>query len=248
VTSKEAREILLLYRPGTRDAEDPDIVEAMAVARHDAELGKWFDQHQAFQVAMRAKLRELQAPEHLKLALSARPKVVPLPLLRWQQPVWLAAAAMFVLLLTVVVWPKPRVHDRFADYRLTMVVAAENPYLMDTNSDMLLLRAKLAEKHAPASYALTPGLTKLQLTGGAAMKWRNNPVSMVCFDRGDKQMVFLFVLSRSALKDPPPETPKVLTVDELTTASWSRGELTYVLAGRPERDFDKYLAGIGAPN
>ena len=222
----------------------------MAVAHRDPELGKWFDQHQAFQMAMRAKLREVQAPEHLKAALLAKPKIVPLPRLRWQHPAWLAAAAVIVVLLSLAAfWPRQRIPDRFSDYRLTMVVAAENPYLMDvTNSDMRVLRAKLAQKNAPAGYALTPGLAKLQLTGGVALKWRNNPVSMVCFDRGNKQMVFLFVLSRSALKDPPPEKPEVRTVDGLTTASWSRGELTYVLAGQPERDFDRYLGGSVAPN
>ena len=74
------------------------------------------------------------------------------------------------------------------------------------------------------------------------MPFRSNPVTMVCFDRGDKQMLFLFVLKRSALKDPPPETPQLAKVNQLVTASWSRGDNIYVLAGPEEADFaGKYL-------
>ena len=67
----QAREILLLYRPGTRDAEDPQIIEAMELARQDPELAKWFAQHQAFQLAMRAKFREIEVPAHLQANLLA---------------------------------------------------------------------------------------------------------------------------------------------------------------------------------
>jgi hypothetical protein len=236
VTQQQAKEILLLYRPGTTDAEDPEVVEALALARHDRELARWFDQQQAFQIAMRAKFRQVKVPEHLRVALLASQKVVPLPVAWWQRPAWLAAAAVILVFLGLAAfWSKPQKPDTFADYLKKMVWTAENPYFMDlTNSDMRVLRATLAEKRAPTGYALTPGLQKLPLTGGAALKWRNNTVSMLCFDRGNKQMVFLFVLQRSALKDPPPETPKVVSVDELSTASWSQGELTYVLAGRKE--------------
>ena len=37
MTHEEAKEILLLYRPGTPDAEEPEIIQAMEVARSDAE-------------------------------------------------------------------------------------------------------------------------------------------------------------------------------------------------------------------
>ena len=57
---------------------------------------------------------------------------------------------------------------------------------------------------APADYDVPRGLERLQLTGGGRLTWRSNPVAMVCFDRGDKQMLFLFVMKRSAVKDPPP--------------------------------------------
>jgi hypothetical protein len=78
--------------------------------------------------------------------------------------------------------------------------------------------------------------------GGGLLRWRSNPVAMVCFDRGDRQMLFLFVMDRSAIPDPPPTTPKIAQVNKLLTASWTQGDRTYVLAGPEDAEFvRKYL-------
>jgi uncharacterized membrane protein YbaN (DUF454 family) len=245
VKLSEAREILLLYRPGTRDAEDPQIIEAMDLARQDPELAKWFAQHQAFQLAMRAKFREIEVPAHLQANLLAGRKIVHLHLI-WQRPVWLAAAAIFVALLGLAVfWLRPSIPDRFSHYRESMVSAAVRMYGMDlVTNDKNQLRQFIATKGAPADYELTQGLAQLQLKGGGLLRWRGNPVSMVCFDRGGSTL-FLFVLKRSALKDPPPalsSKPQLASVAGLTTASWTHGMDTYLLAGPNEPGFlEKYL-------
>lgn len=246
MTSAQAKEILLLYRPGTRDAEDPQVLEAMELASRDPELAKWFGQQQAFQLAMRAKFREIPAPERAKVELLARQStIVPQPMF-WQRPVWLAAAAIFIVLLGLsTFWLRPSVPDRFSHYRESMVSAAVRTYGMDIETnDMAQLRGFLGSKGAPADYDLTGGLASLQLKGGGLLRWRGNPVSMVCFDRGGGATLFLFVMNRSALKDPPPSTTdaQVTQVDGLETASWSNGSHTYVLAGPTEPSFaEKYL-------
>jgi hypothetical protein len=107
---------------------------------------------------------------------------------------------------------------------------------------MRQVRQFMARHAAPADYDLPRGLERLQLTGGGRLTWRSHPVAMVCFDRGDKQMLFLFVMKRSALKDPPPDTPRLAKVHQMLTASWTHGDNTYVLAGPEETDFvKKYL-------
>lgn len=242
----EAKEILLLYRPGSPDAQDPLVIEAIEFAQQDPELAQWFEQHQAFQAALQSKFRQIEVPSRLKSALLARGKIVK-PAAFWQQPAWLAAAAIFLVLLGLsYVLFRPQVPDRFANYRETMVNAAVRTYGMDVETnDLNQLRQFAAQKGAPADYQLTQGLERLQVKGGGLLRWRGNPVSMVCFDRGGNRMLFLFVLKRSALKDPPPAAgsgPDVAQVDGLFTASWTRGADAYVLAGSDEPQFaDKYV-------
>jgi hypothetical protein len=69
MNSSQAREVLLLYRPGAADMADPQMGEALELARRDPELGRWFEQHRAFQKAMRAKFRDIQVPAHVKSSL-----------------------------------------------------------------------------------------------------------------------------------------------------------------------------------
>jgi hypothetical protein len=124
-----------------------------------------------------------------------------------------------------------------------MVSEAQREYSMDlVTNDMRQVRQFMARHDAPADYDLPRGLERLQLTGGGRLTWRSHPVAMVCFDRGDKQMLFLFVMKRSAVKDPPPAAPRVSEVSQMLTVSWTRGDNTYVLAGPEEADFvRKYL-------
>jgi hypothetical protein len=57
-------------------------------------------------------------------------------------------------------------------------------------------------------------------------------------------MLFLLVLNRAAVKDPPPERiPRVGKVRRLMTASWSEGNNTYLLAGPDEPDFVRKYVG-----
>ena len=243
MTTTQAKDILLLYRPGTADAEDPRVVAAIALARRDPELARWFEQHCAFQNALRTKLRQIEVPAHLKAALLAQQNIVRPPIW-WQRPAWLSAAAAVVLFLGVAaIWLKPANPNRFANFQARMVSTAVREYRMDlVTNDMRQLRQFIAGRGAPSGYQLTKGLEKLQLTGGGCLQWRSHPVAMVCFNRGDDQMLFLFVMKRSALKDPPSETPEVSKVTELQTVSWTQGEYTYVLAGPEEPQFlRKYL-------
>lgn len=242
---EEAKRILEIYRPGTADAHDPEIAAALDEVREDAELQRWFEQHSALQRTLRGKFRDLPVPPGLKDSILAQRKIVR-PEIWWRNPVWLAAAAAVVLLGGLAsLWLRPRVPDRFTDYRARMVSAAlrVGTYQMsiETN-DMASVRRFMADRGAPSDYSLTRGLGGLSLTGGDSLQWRGHPVSMVCFDRGDKQMLYLFVLPRTVFKDPPPASPELAKVKKLLTAGWTEGDKTYLLAGPEEADFGrKYL-------
>src|SRR5687767_14491041 len=97
--SERAREILLLYRPGTSDAHDPGFAEALELAKSDAELGLWFEAHCARQSLVRSRLRQISVPEELRRRILDRVAERPATVW-WQRPAFrtLAAAAAIVLL------------------------------------------------------------------------------------------------------------------------------------------------------
>jgi len=247
MNQSEAQRVLLLYRPGTAETGDPEMAEALELARRDPELGRWFEQHRAFQKTMRARFRQIEVPAHLRTSLLAQAQaqapIVIQPRPWWRNPLWLAATAMVVLAGLAGLWLTPRPTAQFANFQARMVSGALREYQMDIKTNIMpLVRQDLAARGAPADYVVPKGLERLQLTGGGRLTWRDNPVAMVCFDRGDKQMLFLFVMNRSAVKDPPPPTPRLAKVNELLTVSWTQGDKTYLLAGPEEADFvRKYL-------
>lgn len=239
----EAKRLLLLHRPGIDEAGEPEIAGALALAQRDPELRRWWEQHCAVQERLRAKFRSIPVPTDLAATILAQHKLVRPAV--WQRPaVWLAAAAALIVLLGLaMLWLQPEPPDRFADFRSRMVRTALRQYSMDIISpDMQQVRQFLAGCGAPADYVVPAGLDRLSLTGGGALKWRNQPVAMVCFDRGDNQMLFLFVLDRAAIKDAPTSQPHVTRVNKLITVSWSAGSHAYVLAGPEEADFARKYA------
>ncbi len=240
---EDAKRTLLCYRPGTADASDPEIAEAIAVCETDGELREWFADHCAFQAEMRKKLRSVPVPGNLKAHLKASVRIVPVPM--WRRPhVWQAAAAALLIFGGVagLLW-KPATLDQFAKYQLRMVGSAVREYRMDVvTGDMAALRRHLAGGGAPADYEVPASLKSLQLTGGGVLRWRNHPVGMACFDRGDRQMLFLFVTRRSAFKDPPAEKPQVSRMADMLSVSWSAGDKCYTLAGPEDSQvLRKYL-------
>src|SRR5881394_9908 len=202
--SRLAKEILMRYRPGTPDANDPEFAEALELARRDPELARWFAQHQAFQNTMRDRFRELPVPGRLKKDILAgySPKVIPV---WWRQRAFqaLAAAAAIVLLIGVSRFlSQPREDRSFAAFQNRVVRNAQRGYVMDiTTTNLDEIREYLATQGAYADYVLPAPLEKLPGDGGAVLRWRNKTVAMVCLDLGNHNDLFLFVANRTDLPD-----------------------------------------------
>jgi len=238
VTSEEAKQILLLYRPDGADANDPEFAAALEQMRQDAALQQWFDLHCEAQAKLREKFAALPVPENLKDAILAGRKIVR-PAFWWQKPAWLAAAAMIAFLIAVgALWLRPGPLERFSIYRVRMAKTALHGYGMEiVTNDLVQLQQVLKKKGGPADYVIPQPLTNMRVTGGNHIPWGNTAASMLCFDRGDKRMVFLFVIDRSAIKGEPGAHPQLTKISSLQTASWTEGSNTYILAGPDDPDF-----------
>lgn len=231
------KEILLRYPPGNDAEVEPELAAARREAEKDPELQEWFAQQQKFQTAMRRAMRQIQPPASLKARiLAGRP--ASRKILWWQSPQWLAAAAAFVLLASLVAfWLAPSRKPGYAAYRDRMAKFASREYRMDilaTNSAQI--RAYLAGKQSPADYVVPRELEPMPLAGCAALKWRNQPVSLICFRRGKDDLLWLFVISQSAVPSAPSgQAPQFEQINKLALATWSQQGKTYTLAAFGDR-------------
>ena len=98
MTTREAKEILLLYR-GPTDAADPQFREALAQVRGDPELAEWLQEQTRCYDAIRAKLREVEPPIDLSQKII---RARPIPFSRkWNEILKLAAAIILSAGITV---------------------------------------------------------------------------------------------------------------------------------------------------
>ncbi len=251
MNSQEAKETLALFRPGTADEVDPSFQQARQLANTDPELGGWFEQHCQAYLALRGKFQAIPIPPDLRERILAEGKIRR-PFLQRNWGPLLAVAAVVALLIGIEtgIWPIHGAADRFSAYRKRMTETALRRYTMDyTAPKLALIRDFLRDKNAPADFALPPGLNAAAVAGCVVSTWQGSPVAMLCFksgrplDRGDQSDLWLFVTDRKTVANAPaPGPPVIARVNKATTASWSDGGRTYLLAAVGDETFlRKYL-------
>jgi len=238
VTIREAKDILLLYRPGRGEEGDPQVVEALDLARREPELQEWLRQSSAFHETVTSQLKSLPVPRDLKADILLGPKIVRGPAHWWTRTVPIAAAASIILCATIAfIWTNSKAPSDFARFRSRMVGIVLREYRMDiVTNDMPQVRSYLAARSAPSDYIVPPKLDSLSLTGAGVLHWQGKPVSMVCFDRGAKDMVFLFVSDRKNVGDAPVSAAQMAPVKGLATAAWTMGDKVYMLAASGDEE------------
>ncbi len=237
----EAKSILLLYRPGTADAGDPQIAEALALAGREPGLARWLEEHCARQDALRAKFRQIAVPAGLKEQIISEQVVFARQKARREKIVGVAAVAAIALSLIFLAsfWLPQRMaaENSLANYENHMVRVALSGYAMDlATNDPAQIQNYLAQRQAPADYALPAGLQKAAITGCAIEGWQDTRAAMICFRTGkplppgQQSDLWLFVVDRASLKNaPPPGPPRIAAVNRLITAVWTRGDKVYLL-------------------
>jgi len=235
MTNRQAKDILLRYRPGSPDEQDAEVRAALEHANRDPELRAWLADHRAFQSGVRNRLRSVDTPAGLReQILSERPA-------RFRStaaPRRLQIAgvtAVLLLLAGAILWMNTRrdAEARFETFRARMVKTALRGYAMDLNSrDPREVRDYLAAHQGQSDWRPPPGLAATPLIGCAALTWQGQPASLICYGRGTKPDLWLFIVDTASLPDPPADgDPQFARVNRLNTLSWSADGRTYVLAG-----------------
>ncbi len=234
----QAKTILLLYRPGTADADDPEIAEALALARQDPDLARWLAEHGARQEPVRAGFRKITAPAGLKEQILSEQAAKAKIGIRRSRAVLAAAAAVAVLVVLTPFWfPHRQTNDTYAITLERMASVALRPYGMDLlTNNPVAVRAYLVQNHAPADYILPATLEKTAVSGCAIQDWHGTKVSMICFRTGKplpagaQSDLWLFVMDRSRVKDAPPAGSRQFAqISRLRMVTWTAGDKLYVL-------------------
>ena len=249
----QAKTILLRYRPGTADITDPEIAEALGLAKSEPELNHWLTEHCAQQEALRAGFRKITAPAGLKEQIISEETARGRAGLRRQRVLLAAACVVAALIILAPIWWQYRGKadtDSYANLRNSMASIALRVYRMDlVTSDRASVRAFLARKDAPADYVLPAPLEQAAVTGCAVEYWRGVKVSMICFRTGkpmppgQQSDLWLFVLDREAVKNAPPADERRFDqVSRLGMITWTTGDKLYLMGTvGQEPDVRQYL-------
>jgi hypothetical protein len=250
VNASEAKSILLLYRPGTADEEDPEIAEALALMKSSPELARWLAMHSQCQLATSQKFRQIKVPAGLMEQIISEQSASERMILR-PQTVRLSLAALILLCGTLAFFWHPQ---RAAEVTLTvfqrqMVGVALRGYSMDLlTHDPQTVRSYLARRHAPADFVLPESLKQAELVGCAVEGWQGANVSMICFRTGKPLApgavsdLWLFVVDRTAVGDSPEgAAARFSKINRLITASWNRDGKYYLLGTEGEESAIKHF-------
>lgn len=244
--NKKAKEILALYRPGSADQDDVDFAEALVLAKHDPELSGWFKEHCALQEAVGAKFKQISAPEGLREQILSERKVQGMAGLK-RKAVPVAILAAVILLLAGIASFYFRPHDdrtvaAFVNKMAGTVLRTYPTMDLETN-DLNQIRQYLAKNGGHGDYSLSKPLAETSGTGCKIFPWHGKTVSMVCFNSKKSAVesgpdLFLFVINRSALSNPPASNSTQFTrISQLAIATWTEGNNTYVLGGLGDEGF-----------
>lgn len=247
MNTQEAKFILQAYRPSGEDANDPQFAEALAQAKLDPELAKWFAEQLALDAAASRALKEVKAPQHLRQSILAGQRVIE-PTFRWQQPVWWTMAAAFVILLGVAgYWFKSNRSSQFTSYENEMIHAADTEvgHVEFATTNAAQVQAWLASHKAETNYVVPVGLRGVTGMGCRVLTWDGNDISMICFPQQGTNHVDLFVAEKSAFKGSiPGDKPQFVTTGRNAMASWSQADKVYLLVGHDqvsEKMLRKYI-------
>lgn len=232
MNSQEAKRILAAYRLDQPGSADPDLAEALQLAAKDPELAQWIARQSEFNASIQQHLRGIRTPAGVADRILAESKFVR-SASWWTHSRLIALAASVALLLGFwLYWIRPPAEDSFETFRQRMVRSALREYRMDIRTNnMAVIREFLSDNQAPADDQVLKELSAKDPIGAGLLSWQGERVSMVCFNSGSKDILFLFIVDRSAVKRPPPPEAEFKQVSKLMTASWSQRGKAYLLAG-----------------
>jgi hypothetical protein len=245
VDRSEAILVLQAFRQGTSDVADVTFADALQTVALDPELAAWWEAQQDFDRSVVLKLGEVPVPDDLRARLLAGDKVISLPPQQMRLLPWLAAAALVAILCvagTVMQVAGSTPLSQF-DYQASVLplIRDNAPDLAMTSTDHNDVLAWLKQRKAPMG-KLTASMMSAPTIGCQKYFVHGHMVSLVCFTLSDGREAHLFIVDQKGLADPPSNTqPELQQIGNWSTAAWSDGKMSYLLASTAGPDAIKQL-------
>jgi hypothetical protein len=234
MNTRQAKEILALYKPGDTNLLDPRMAEALELTRKDPDLAVWFGQHCASLV---------QSPPSSEPRPSSTIPKLPSPQVEERDQtdffikgtvvmVVLAVTALAISFLWSLYGPGPQ--NTFPRFRDRMARLVQRSYPMKiAATDQTQIRQYFSTNSGPVDFVLPKTLEKLPGIGAAIFTWHNERVSLMGLDAGGGTNLFLFLVKRNVFPDTPlpPTKPEFNRVGRVMTGSWTMGDYVYLLTG-----------------
>jgi hypothetical protein len=243
---REAKQVLQALRPDDPEKAQPPFAEALAMVERDPELKAWWEAQQSFDRKIAAKLAEIPVPAGLRETILAGrkiEKIAPRP----NFTLWIAAAAVVAVLciagpsLPTILENSQRVSSATYNDAALGFLGNDSPPLAMTSPDHDKLVAWLKDQKAPTG-DLPTKMSTLSSVGCQKFVVEGHDVSLICFVMTGGRLVHLFVVDQKALATPPTvNVPEFRQVEGWSTASWSDGRMSYMLATRADPDALKQL-------
>ncbi len=240
---QEAKDVLLLFRPGSADDADPEFAPALELAARDPELHSWFEQHCAAQTTFLKSFSAIEVPAGLKEQIISE-RASYLSQRSRKRAVLIMAVAVTMLILALVRFLQiSKSNDRFDLFSNRMAGDVQRAYpQMDLETRSQSEIRAFLDKKGRGDYVLPTSLEQVATTGCKVLRWHDKPVTMICFNSGAKAGpigpdLFLFVIDRENVTSPPSDSPQFSVRGSLATAGWAKGDKVYLLAAAGDEAF-----------
>jgi hypothetical protein len=237
--NEQAKLILAAFRPDGRDANDPDIADAMRQAEMDPELRRWLAEQRAFDQRMMAGLECVQPPAGARDRALAAIRVSQRWRARWTWawawPLAMAASVALVATVTTVVVRQPERVDlpQLASTEgLAGYLAEHDASIGLMNEDYQTLVNWIEARGGPKPESVPAPLAQLPVLGCQTWNTDRGTVSLVCFVGPDRTRLHLYVFEDTALLPgtlPQRSEPRIERHGVWAMAGWQHGGKGYVL-------------------
>ena len=245
MTPEEAKFILEARRPDGSDDADPQMAEALAVAKNDPEMRRWLAEQEEFDMAIAGKLSGVSAPVRLRERIVVGRRV-------GRGRSWLSirralplAAAIALLASIGAFWlrsPGGNTVVAFGVHAEKFIHGKWDHRFDLPESDLGRIGDWVAKQDGPAPVDVPSGVSGSKMYGCKLYEWNGHKATLVCFSAADGGTIHLVVTRREAISNPPGASPVHFSHGEFNMAAWSRGDRVYVaLTSSPREELEKVL-------